>query len=545
MMISKKKKLVIILTILASGFLLRFYVARVPFFVDDATDWIRIVNDISIKIPGLYIPLFGSYHGPLTVYLLKISSFVFGKSMLGWRMLHIIFSTLNLLLIYKLVKDGLGEKEAIIALMLAAWNIYFIYHIPDGTQETFLIFLNTALIFNFWKAIRTKKGIYMITTGILIGLGLLTKELILLITPAFFIFLILYKDNKIWFFRKELYAGVFIAIFIALPYIYWDYSHGWLHLRRGLANESGFNQISFFHFSPSVLYLYLGALFLHFPSSSLIFWHSAEELKNSVYLFYTDYGYQCMNPLIGLVTLAGIIFCIKKRELFVRYILLILGVIVIISLVILKAEPRIYSAVFIPSFVSASVILTYISKKNMAGKILVAFILSCVFLDTLLYVLRIDKHCYSTKYNFVRYPSIGRSINLNKLSKGFISLSYKYKPTLVIFPEEELDSLGNYFTAYSGIKTIDCLPENKYLHYTQEDMERILVFFAYSKSDVSGYIKWAENNGYNIMPVKHEALMLPGNSRESIEARVLFIYRKRNANGNIPDIDGLIKISNP
>ncbi len=517
------------------GFLLRFYVGRIDYFVDDMPDWIRIVNDISLNKDGFYVPLFGSYHGPITVYLLKLSAAIFGESMIGWRMLHIILCTLHIVLLYALVKETVGEKEALVASLLTASNTFFLFRIAECTQETLLVVIATVLIYIIWKALLSHKTIYFLAGGIILALGMLTKETILLLVPGMLFAVFLYKGKDSPFFSKKIAAAFFLAFFMILPYVFWNYAHDWPHLRR-----EGINTISLLHLSPSLFFLYIGYLLLPFSHSLRMFWHAPSEWKDIVYLFYTNYGYQCLNPFLGVVSLGGIFFCIKRKRLFEEYLLTIIGGVILISLLVLRAEPRIYSVIIVPSLICASIFLVALFKKNKGCKVISIFILSFIIIDAIIYAKKIDMYCSTSKYAHVWYQ--GKRMNLNMLSKAFIALGRKYDPTLVIFPDSQMDSLANYFTSYSKIKTIDCLPENKYLHYGNNDLRTVLIFLTSEGSYYEKYARWAKNNHYSVYS-EELSFVLPSDVK-NYSVRIALLSQN-NKNAIPPEIRELIAISNP
>lgn len=499
----KPKELVSVLAVLLLACVLRTWGAWYP-FVDDAPDWIRIATDVSIR--PFYMPLSGSYHGPLTVYLLKLSSFLFGRNMIGWRALHIASSLTHLVLIYFFVKSARNSIEAWVTLFLTSCNVFMIWQVFDGTQEEFLLLAGTAVLFTYWKAIEGRKPGYLIYTGVLMGLGVLIKEVILLLALPLLIFLAVDTQTRQWFRRKELYIAILAGIIIASPYLWWDWHHEWFHLRRIIFKEDmAFRTFSLFHGNPTILYLFVGPLLLKIPGyNQLVFWfpQSAVLVRSGIFSVTTDYGIQCMNPFMGLLSIGALLFSLKSRDRFIRLVSLVMLSVVGVSLSIFREQPRIYSIIIVPSLILAaywagSVHRRY--KKNLA--VSAAGLSLCVFFmsDALFYTSHIGTLIETTSMISIPVAGVSQSVNLNLLGRRFSAYARRFGPTLLVFPDPAMDSLSNYVTAYSGVKAIDRLEVNRYLDYTARDFRKILVFFTpESRQQRLLYESWARDNGYEI-----------------------------------------------
>jgi hypothetical protein len=177
------------------------------------------------------------------------------------------------------------------------------------------------------------------------------------------------------------------------------------------------------------------------------------------------------------------------------------------------------------------------------GRIFLVLFMFFILFDAVKYALNIDKYCFTIKHASVKYQGIEGSIKLNALSKAFINFARNYEPTLVVFPDPSMDSLANYFTSYSKIKSIDCLPENRYLNYEDKDLSKILVLLTSPHIDYIGYIKWAQDNNYNIFS-EDRAITVAQRSNIRLPVRIL-LFSKNMDTRTRPDIKGLISISNP
>lgn len=221
-MLESKKELYLILVILAIGFSLRFCVSYVaPFSRDDYVHLER-VNEISLSRKNFNLLHQGAnYHPPLSLYVTKLSIFLFGDSNIGFRMVRTSISLLCLIVLYLLVRSGYGKETAILALVLMSFDQFKIAW-ARIENEPELIFFTTLAVYFFWRAINENKGKFMLLTGVFAALGYLSKEPGILLMPAFFIYLLCSSDTRGWFKRKETYLGFVIFVMMISPNVYWN-----------------------------------------------------------------------------------------------------------------------------------------------------------------------------------------------------------------------------------------------------------------------------------------------------------------------------------
>ena len=133
--------------ILLLGSFIRFVGGGVPFF-DDEADFFVLIH--SIDISHHIFPLASVGHSPLSLYITKISSFVFGETRLGYRFILLTVNTILIWLVYLLARQKMGEREGIFAAFLIAFNSFIIYYSREiGCDGYFLFFLCACDLFFF------------------------------------------------------------------------------------------------------------------------------------------------------------------------------------------------------------------------------------------------------------------------------------------------------------------------------------------------------------------------------------------------------------
>jgi 4-amino-4-deoxy-L-arabinose transferase-like glycosyltransferase len=105
----------------------------------------------------------------------------------------------------------------------------------------------------FFKAVDTQRPKYIYILAILLGIGCLTYQWMVLLAPVFLIFLIIQKEHRFWFKRKELYLAGLLAFMLVTPFLIWSYADRFSKLSSENLFDLGFSLRSF--------YLYFGEIF--------------------------------------------------------------------------------------------------------------------------------------------------------------------------------------------------------------------------------------------------------------------------------------------
>jgi len=516
-----RNKNILVITIFVIAFILRFYGSWVPYFIDDDTDWILFANSISFNPQNLCLLPFGSGHGPLTAYLVKISGILFGENAFGWRILSILCGTFLIVIIYFLVKNGLGRKEAVFASYLSAVNILFIFFSRYATDDMYsLLFFSLSLLY-FWLALSRKSSFYMLFTGVVLGIGLLTKETIALLFPIFFIFILSGKKFRIWFKKKELYLSILIAIVISFPYLYWLFTHK-MYFFLPEVKEGG-QWFNFLNFPSSIVYLLLG---------------------QPHHLFDKDFalGYHYTGPIIGLLCIIGVVYSLKywKNE-FVRLMNLVFWMFVFCEVLFFKGIPRQFIIIIIPGIILGSLVLAEIWEKTILSKIVIVSCSIYFLVYASVFISRLGTYYYPLHSQISISLSEKRylTIDLNHLAREFIEISKPYNPSLMIFPDSKLDPVDNFVNAYSRVKTIGTSLENRYLPYNKEDLRKILIF-TISSVKLKKYTNWANKNNYRFFNVREE---IPLRKKQSFTTEVMLLETDNVDEISFEEIDKLVNLS--
>jgi membrane-associated phospholipid phosphatase len=253
--------------------------------------------------------------GPMIAYLISLSTFVFGNTLFGIRIMAVIFSALSSMFIYRLGKklcsEQVGFYSAIIIQIIPLFSAYGILFTIDSP----FIFFWIMTLFFFSEAVGIQRSevegqnsgeydkdymkphisnltplLHWCLLGLSIGLGLLTKYTMAFFYPCAFLYLCFSKELRRLLISKGPYIAVIVSILVFSPVIIWNANHDWVTLRHtaGQAHVAEGIRISlesFFEFLGSQLGVITPLLFFLMAVSiwdlrrerngALLFWFSA------------------------------------------------------------------------------------------------------------------------------------------------------------------------------------------------------------------------------------------------------------------------------
>jgi len=215
----------LLLLFLTTAFRL-IYINFIDLVPDEAYYW-----DISRRLQLSYYD-----HPPMLMYLISLSTNVLGNTPFAVRLPSVIISGAVTILVYLIGKEMFGERVGFYSSLVA--NTVLIYSVGGilATIDTpFALFWLLALYFGV-KALKTGEGMRWYLKDVALGLGMLSKYIMVLFVPAFLLFLVLSKEHRRWLRRKEPYIGSIVALLIFSPVIIWNAQNGWASFKFQLSH---------------------------------------------------------------------------------------------------------------------------------------------------------------------------------------------------------------------------------------------------------------------------------------------------------------------
>lgn len=127
----------------------------------------------------------------------------------------------------------------------AFYIVLILTAIPIYAVGSFLMTIDNPLML-FWAlylyvvflALETGKARYWCISGIVLGLGFLSKYAMIMVVPSLLVYLAVTRDHKYWLKRKEFYLGFIIAFILFLPVLIWNARYDWIGIRH-LLGQAG------------------------------------------------------------------------------------------------------------------------------------------------------------------------------------------------------------------------------------------------------------------------------------------------------------------
>ncbi|WP_456371394.1 glycosyltransferase family 39 protein [Thermodesulfatator atlanticus] len=163
---------------------------------------------------------------PMVAWIIHLSSHVIGHSEYGVRVPAAFLNAAFLAFVYYLGRRLFDEKVGFWAMIAAAASpIAAVYGFVMTIDPPLFAIWALALCLA-WNAVETQKTQDFIILGVVIGLGLLTKQTMVAFLFCFFLWL--WLTQKSLFYTIKPYLAALIAFIIYLPNLIWNAKHGWI-----------------------------------------------------------------------------------------------------------------------------------------------------------------------------------------------------------------------------------------------------------------------------------------------------------------------------
>ncbi|WP_457625642.1 glycosyltransferase family 39 protein [Persephonella sp.] len=168
---------------------------------------------------------------PLIAYMNFLSTSIFGDTELGVRINAILIGFIIGILVFVFVREIFKDDK------IAFFSSVFVAGVP-AFQVGSYIFLTDSPLALFWiltsylfyRAVKEKKPVLWILTGISAGFGFLSKFLIVLFLPPALLFLYMFRRDI--FKEKWFYLSVLTASLFTIPVLLWNFQHDFVTFKH-------------------------------------------------------------------------------------------------------------------------------------------------------------------------------------------------------------------------------------------------------------------------------------------------------------------------
>ena len=198
-------------------------------------------------------------HPPMIAYIHWLVNHSLGQSEFSIRVAAILCLLLSTWLVYLIGKELFSKQIAATSAVLFNLIPTFMAGGIFLTPEQPLVFFWLLSTYFAVKLFKTQQKSYWYLLGLALGFGLLSKYPMLLFIPALLLFLVLSRENRVWFRKKELYFCFLIALIIFSPVIIWNFQQAF----SSFTYQGG--RIGSPHYLENILYFLSSQLLMYSP----------------------------------------------------------------------------------------------------------------------------------------------------------------------------------------------------------------------------------------------------------------------------------------
>jgi tetratricopeptide (TPR) repeat protein len=220
-----RQELKYLIYIVSLGFILRLVFileTQASPFIQNLFSDSKIYNDWAIDIfkKGKW---FGSdvfFMSPFYPYFLAVIYKIFGETTMLVRIIQIVISSLNIVVIYLISRDLFNKQVGFVSAFIAAFYSLFIFYSGLILSETVQTFFISVLIYLLIKISKGSKEIDWLFVGLLIGISMVIRaniSIFLLSLICWFILKLIKEKNSKYYIRKSLLYLIVGSIIPIMP----------------------------------------------------------------------------------------------------------------------------------------------------------------------------------------------------------------------------------------------------------------------------------------------------------------------------------------
>ena len=165
---------------------------------------------------------------PMIAYLIRAAVTLFGTHTWVIKLVGSSCLLLSAIMTYLLARDLFSDSIAERSLLLFALTPVIQLLSVTTTLDAPLLLCWTSALLTTWRWLQTQRVTWLISTSILIGLGLLSKYPMILLLPSLFLFLLTSTTYRHHLRQAPVYLCALCALLLFSTVIYWNATHHWI-----------------------------------------------------------------------------------------------------------------------------------------------------------------------------------------------------------------------------------------------------------------------------------------------------------------------------
>jgi len=166
-------------------------------------------------------------HPPLTAWLLRVSTFIFGDTAFALHFPAVAVSLILTLVLFHFLSGLFHEKTAFWAVVLACSVLLFSIGSIITTPDAPLLLFWLLLIVCLYRAVREESWGWWLATGIVAGAAMISKYTAIFALAGAGSFMVVSRQRRKLIFSGGPLLAALAAFLVFLPVIIWNSRHGW------------------------------------------------------------------------------------------------------------------------------------------------------------------------------------------------------------------------------------------------------------------------------------------------------------------------------
>jgi len=171
--------------------------------------------------------------GPAVAYTIALFTKIFGANDFGIRIGALLFSAAGSYVIYLIGRDLFeSEKVGFYSALIANVSPLFSIGAILMTTDVMLIFFWASAVYCVHLGATRRRAGWWYLAGVLIGLGFLSKYIMVLLYPSLFLYFLVSRRDRFWLARPEPYFAGMLSLAAATPVILWNILNGQVTIKH-------------------------------------------------------------------------------------------------------------------------------------------------------------------------------------------------------------------------------------------------------------------------------------------------------------------------